>query len=447
MNKKIYLLLSFFVYLSCNFLNAQTTRVNKIDAFINSFTIREIANTTNQLITPRDLDFHPNGELWAVNQVTEQLGGSTVTIYNPGKANQVTLFRKDPNSWHFMSLPSGIAFSNNNNFATSTSVFDANHNGGQPFTGPALWSSDSAIYAQNLFGPLGSHLDMLHESPHCMGIASEKDNIFWVMDAYNKDIVRYDFKADHGPGNDDHADGEILRYKGMTVNWINQDISSHLELDDNKKWLYIVDGGNKRVLRLDITTGIQSGTPTFGPFEPLALYSNVINATWEVVADTGLVQPVGIDIIEDRMIVSDHSDGNIYIYDISSMPATRIGTIATGEAGIQGIVIGPEGNIWYVNSQKNTLSVAETFALNIKDPQKNLSQINIFPNPTSGVVTINGLKEDATITVTDISGKIVMAGDIIQNNSIDLNNLQNGIYFLNIKTAIELQVKKIILSK
>lgn len=69
-----------------------------------------------------------------------------------------------------------------------------------------------SIYAEPSGGN-GSHLDMLHESPYCQGIASETLNRFWVVDGNLGDIVMYDFKADHGPGNNDHADGVVHRPK------------------------------------------------------------------------------------------------------------------------------------------------------------------------------------------------------------------------------------------
>ena len=427
-------------------INVKAPRVNKINDFINGYKLNEIASSTNQLITPRDLDFHPNGELWIVNQELESTGGSTVTIYNPGKSNQVTLYRKDGNAWHFMSLPSGIAFSYNTNFGTSPSVLNANHGGGI-FTGPSLWSSDSLIYAQPSGGN-GSHLDMLHESPYAMGIANEADNIFWVFDAFSNDIVRYDFKADHGPGNDDHSDGEILRYKGMAVNWINQGISSHLELDDAKKWLYIVDGGNQRVLRLDITTGLPYGTPSFNQTEPLAIYSDVINATWEVVVDSGLLKPVGVDVIDNRMIISDYENGEIYIYDVTSMPATKIGTIATGAKGIQGIVIGPEGNIWYVNSLTNKVGMIEPGVIGSIGGVDDGLVFEIYPNPTSGKIILENIPLNAEISITDISGKIV--GKNISTEypqPLNLEYLENGIYFIHIKSDTGSGTKKIVLVK
>jgi hypothetical protein len=56
-------------------------------------------------------------------------------------------------------------------------------------------------------------------------------------------------------GNADHDDAKIRRFQGMGLSAINHTIVNHLKLDDDKKWLYFVDGGNQRILRLDITTG------------------------------------------------------------------------------------------------------------------------------------------------------------------------------------------------
>ena len=152
-------------------------RANIIDEYMNgAYNVIPIAGIANQVSAPTDLDFHPNltnKELWVCNKGTENSGGSTVTIYNAGEPNQTTLYKQDGNAWHFMSLPTGIAFSQNGNWANSPGVFDANHNGGDAFTGPSLWSSDMTIYAEPSGGN-GSHLDMLHASPYSQGIAFRK---------------------------------------------------------------------------------------------------------------------------------------------------------------------------------------------------------------------------------------------------------------------------------
>ena len=398
----------------------------------NTFTYDVIVNSSNQINQPRDLDFHPNGDLWIINTGTENSGGSTVKVTNPGMTSQNSLWEQDGNAWHFMSLPSAIAFSDNGNFATSTSVLDANH-GGNQFTGPTLWSSDPLIYAKDAGpGTNGSHLDMLHASPYSMGIASEKDNVFWVYDDYSNDIVRYDFAEDHGPGNSDHDDGELIRYQGMGLSAVNHTIVNHLVLDEDKKWLYFVDGGNQRVLRLDITNGTAIPAPSsFLLQETLAEYQKMTGFSWEEVVITGLVQPAGIDIIDNSLVVTDHSNGDIVFYDVNTIPATEIGRIQTNEPGIMGAVIGPNGKLWYANATLNKVVKIEpsTIISDVEESQFVLNGNRIFPNPVSN--TLHFTKNATFVAVFDINGKLILSAN---NNikAIDVSMFDEGVYFIDV---------------
>jgi len=398
----------------------------------NTFTYDVIVNSSNQVNYPRDLDFHPNGDLWVINTGTENSGGSSVKVTNPAMTSQNSLWEKDGNAYHFMSLPSAIAFSNNGNFATSTSVLDANH-GGNQFTGPTLWSSDPLIYAKDAGpGTNGSHLDMLHASPYSMGIDSEKDNVFWVYDDYSNDIVRYDFAEDHGPGNDDHSDGELIRYQGMGLSAINHDIVNHLVLDGDQKWLYFIDGGNQRILRLDITTGTAIPAPlSFLLQETLASYQKMTAFNWEQVVTTGLVEPAGIDIIDNMLVVTDHFNGDIVFYDVNTIPAMEIGRIQTNEPGIMGAVIGPNGKLWYANATLNKVVKIEpsTIIAAIEEDQFVLSGNRIYPNPVSN--TLHFTKNATFVAVFDINGKLVLSGNN-NINAIDVSMLNEGVYFIDV---------------
>ena len=415
-------------------INVKDPIPNIISSYIsvnNTFTYDVIVNSSNQIDQPRDLDFHPNGDLWVINTGTENTGGSTVKVGSPGAAGQTSLKKQDGNAWHFMSLPSGIAFNNNGDFATSTSVLSANHNG-STFTGPSLWSSDPLIYAVD-HGPgtNGSHLDMLHESPYSMGIASEKDNVFWVYDDYSNDIVMYDFAEDHGPGNDDHDDGRIRRFPGMGLSAINQDIVNHLVLDADKKWLYFVDGGNQRILRLDITTGATNGTPSFPQQETLAEYKKMIGFVWEEVVSTGLVQPAGIDIIDNSLVVTDHSNGDIVFYDVNTIPATEIGRIQTNEPGIMGTVIGPNGKLWYANATLNKVVKIEpsTIISDVEESQLVLNGNRIFPNPVLN--TLHFTKNATFVEIFDLNGKLILSANN-NINAIDVSMFDEGVYVIDV---------------
>lgn len=328
-------------------------------------------------------------------------------ISNAGESAQTSLWQQDDNAWHFMSLVTGIAFSENENFATSPGVYDANHDGGAPFTGPALWSSDPDIYAGN-FGPLGSHMDMIHESQYCQGIASDHENVFWVFDGNNDDIVRYDFQQDHGPGNDYHSDGIVWRFSEENVAKDPEDIVvSHLVLHKELGWLYIVDNGNKRVIRIDINSGSIGGTPSADQYEDLQEYVEITGYTWETVVEEGLEDPAGIDVIGERMVISDYATGNILIYDISVIPAVLLDEVATGNAGVQGIKIGYDGKIWFVNGLTDELGRLEFPAVAVIESPTLLPFV--FPNLVSdGVINIRTYtKAPSRITIFNELGKEV----------------------------------------
>lgn len=409
----------------------------------------EIGNSSNQLDAPTDLDFHPVlalNELWVINERIESTGGSTVTYYNAGQFNQTFDQRVDGNAWHFMSLPTALAFGDAGDWASSTGVLDANHAGGT-FTGPTLWSSDPDIYAQPSGGN-GSHLDMLHGSPYSMGICHEEGNAYWVFDGYNEHIVRYDFKEDHGPGNDDHADGEVRRFTNIEVKK-DGNIPSHLILDKSTGWLYVVDNGNDRVLRLDInsTSVINSNLPLIN--EPLAVHASM-DADWEVIITEGLGRPCGIDLIENRLLVSDYASGDIIVYDMDNNFAEMY-RIETGAPGITGIKIGPDGNIWYTNRITNkVMMVAPGEPVSVNNLRTGFP-VSIEPNPTSGKVNISlpgNTEGNLFYKIFNATGQQILEGNFSSNfERLDLSAFQDGIYFIQIYNETQAVTKKIVLNK
>ena len=407
---------------------------NYIDGYIGAtFTVDQVLGSGDQVNDPTDLDFHPvlsNQELWVMNRGTEASGSNTVTAFNAGEPTMTSINKEDGNAWHFMSLTTGLAFSQNGNWGSSPGVYDANHDGGSPFTGPALWSSNLGIYAEPSGGN-GSHLDMLHVSPYSQGIASEKDNVFWVVDGNTSDIVRYDFAEDHGPGNAFHGDAIIRRYSDDAVTKDpNNVIVSHCILDGNSQWLYVVDHGNGRVIRIDINTGSnQGGTPNFPGNEAVVEYSEYTGYTQELVV-SGLVKPAGIDVIDDRMIVSEYQTGEIIIYDISQVPAVELDRLSTGLSSVQGVKIGPKGRIWFVDGVSDGVYKIETSDLGLADQAL---EFNVYPNPTSGEINVYvGNTIDGTVEVRDIQGKLIASQTISgQTASLDVN-VSTGLYFVNI---------------
>ncbi|NRA11640.1 MAG: T9SS type A sorting domain-containing protein, partial [Crocinitomicaceae bacterium] len=420
---------------------------NYIDGYVGAvFTIDQVLGSADQVNDPTDLDFHPvlsNKELWVMNRGTEGSGSSTVTAYNTGEPGMTSLWKQDGNAWHFMSLTTGLAFSQNGNWGSSPGVYDANHDGGAPFTGPSLWSSNMGIYAEPSGGN-GSHLDMLHLSPLAQGIAAEKDNVFWIVDGNTSDIVRYDFAEDHGPGNSFHGDAIIRRYSddAVTKDPANT-IVSHCVLDENSQWLYVVDHGNGRVIRIDINTGSdQGGAPNFPGNEAVVEYSEYTGYTQELMV-SGLAKPAGIDVIEDRMIVSEYTTGEVIIYDISQVPAVELERLNTGMSSVQGIKIGPDGRIWFVDGVTDGVYKVETADLGLAEHSL---EFKVYPNPTSGEINIYvGNTIEGTIEIRDIQGKLI-ASQLISGQTASLDvSVSAGLYFVNIiSDDIKSETKRLI---
>jgi hypothetical protein len=224
---------------------------------IASVNVTVVGSSSDGLNVPRDLGFHPTvpGQLWVVNRADD----SIVIFSNMGRDGETTSIKKrdifDGGS-HFLAEPAAIAFGANGNFSTIHETDKETQGpvsqGGSPFDfmGPTMWSSDLNIFN----GGHRGHLDMMHNSPLGMGIAWEKDNVYWVFDGYHSSITRYDFVEDHGPGGTIHDDGIVSRHVQGNVKRV-ADIVSHLEVDQSSNLLYIADTGNNRVATLDSVLG------------------------------------------------------------------------------------------------------------------------------------------------------------------------------------------------
>ena len=342
----------------------------KFDKLISApFVVNQISGSeTDGLNNPRDLDFNTYqsdmNELWVINENSatfdSNFGGSTVTFYNVGTDSQWTDYRKDSYSGHFMHTASAIAFSDNGGFANTLDIQDANGNPSGYFSGCSLWEADTSIYARvNQNGPeLGSHWDMLHQSPFSVGIAAETANIYWLFDGFHNTIAKYNFQephSDHEHGGEDHSDGLVYRYDEVVVERVSG-LSSHMVIDQGSDLLYVCDTGNNRIIRMNINSGsINYSLTPYG--ENIEGYYSMHNAEYETVIDSGLINPTGIDIYNNYLLVSDYSNGEIIIYNIEQQnnlqEIQRIQTNLSND--VMGIKVGPDGSIWYVCTSSNKL--------------------------------------------------------------------------------------------
>jgi len=72
--------------------------------------------------------------------------------------------------------------------------------------------------------------------------------------------------------------------------------------------------------------------------------------------------------------------------------------------------------------------------------------IKVFPNPVKDVVRIASSSEITQLTLLDSSGKEILSNSAAISKGLDLNGLNNGMYFIKIETMDGVQIEKIIKS-
>ncbi len=327
--------------------------------------ITVIGTTSDNLNVPRDLEFHPinTNQLWVANRADS----SMIVFSNVGLADQSSQKIQSifDGGLHFLAQPSAISFAANGNFGSIHETDEETQGplsqGGTPFDfmGPTLWTSDLNIFNAGHSG----HLDMMHNSPNGMGIAWEKDNIYWVFDGFHSSITRYDFRLDHGPGGTWHDDGVVSRYVEGQVKR-TPDVVSHLEFDKNNNLLYIADTGNQRIATLKTDSGTRGddmqSEEIYDCFEhpgqeiTCADYHHMDNAVLTTFVDGssfGIAQPSGLALHDSMVYVTDYRTGTIYAFTQEGELLDWLNLERPNSLG--GIEFDSTGNLYVVDSKAN----------------------------------------------------------------------------------------------
>jgi hypothetical protein len=318
---------------------------------------------------PMDLDFsnHASNELWVVNQANE-----SIVIIDDVTAGTLTGDKLDASdevgAWgHFLQNVSGIAMgaqtSGAGNGWTMATSQDGN-NGGNNFMGPTLWSSDRTVMGVTP-NPLPSqwntsHLDMLHSTTWGKGICHQSGNIYWTIgicydtigSGSQVSIAKYNFNADHTPGQSNHVDGEKYHY---VIGQVGTTSSVHTGMiyDAGSGMLYVSDSANGRLVRLDTNSGTAGSTP-ISSFSGDGVDYEVTGATLTNVVSPGgnLTTPSGLELYNNTLYVADYATGYIHAFDLSGSRINYLDT-GVGANALQGIKMGPDGKLYFCDSKND----------------------------------------------------------------------------------------------
>ena len=155
-------------------------------------------------------------------------------------------------------------------------------------------------------------------------------------------------------------------------------------------------------------------------------------------------------ITQDGMFLSTSSEALMYqwAFDNNDIPGAYSQSYLANELG------GYTVEIWNDNNCSNISEVYTLGAMNVEDIS-GLSNLSIYPNPTSGKMSISlntSTSKNILFKITDISGKVIFEE---RNSNIsgsytkefDLSNNANGLYFIIINIDGKTIIKKISLNK
>jgi sugar lactone lactonase YvrE len=228
---------------------------------------------------------------------------------------------------------------------------------------------------------------------------------------------------------------------------------SELAFDEANN-LYIADTWNNRIRMINTLGSIRTivGNGTQG-------YSG--DGGGANLAELNLPCGIVFDWI-GNLYIADYNNNRIRKVNTSGIISTVVGNGAQGYSGDGGSAINAElynpygitldtiGNLYFSDSQNNRIrkvtNVGQT--ANIKQIKNKSVQVMVYPNPTKDILNIDGLmlNENAEVRVTNMLGEEVISRNIEgkSNLQIDVSNLQNGVYFVQVTTSTSFCTQKFI---
>ena len=212
------------------------------------------------------------------------------------------------------------------------------------------------------------HTDMLHEAPLCMGLAHDAAaatsvgsgraravyrNVYWAYDGGHRQLVRFDFEADHGPGSMDHSLAAVRRYAGLELSYV-AGVPGHMALDASARELFVADVGHDRLLRVHVDSGawLEDAKPLFPIYsspEASFNYSVWAGLQWEVVG--AVPRPSGLALAASVVYVGSHALGEVFAFDRTSGELMQVVTATTQPYSLRGLSLSPlDGAVWFVHA-------------------------------------------------------------------------------------------------
>ncbi len=219
--------------------------------------------------------------------------------------------------------------------------------------------------------------------------------------------------------------------------------------------------------------------PTLAPAtQPAAVEQTTRSAVWNEVANTGVTHFIAVnEFAQSRLDIGD-------LIGVFDSEGTCVGLAEVSKQG--NLLLAVNGNDEYTASKDGMTegegmtfklykpaageeySLEPTFGNQMPDTdglfkingmsmitdfkvsstavdENQLSSMNIYPNPSAGVLKIAGLNTAADVVVSNAQGQIVYRSHISGNADLDLSTQPQGVYFIKVMTSDATRIEKVIL--
>lgn len=149
-------------------------------------------------------------------------------------------------------------------------------------------------------------------------------------------------------------------------------------------------------------------------------------------------------------IIATQSGANYQWYSVDNatesvtlIPGATSQTFTPSQNGFYNVQI-TKGSCFYTSSDINFPGTTGIETIDF------LNSITLQPNPASAYFTLNNIEEGTSVTVMDVTGKVIVSNSVIDADktmTIETDNLPNGIYVIQLKNNGAVAHKKLIISK
>ena len=254
-----------------------------------------------------------------------------------------------------------------------------------------------------------------------------------------------------------------MTFMPATTGGILEAIFEEFTLESNYDFLYIYDGTSTSAPSLGIFTGNNSpGTVTATNNDGALTFRfssdyGVNEPGWKAtVRCVGTYDPIELEISADPESVEEGEPcqlnvvvtGGTGVYTYLWEPADLINEGTIDDPTIANPVVRPMGTpestykVTVTDSEGNMASDDITIVVSPLSVSENVFKPMVYPNPSNGNFTIEG---NANYQLINSIGQVVLSGVCEGKSQIDVQGLQQGIYFLHLSNESGSKVEKLII--